>query len=179
MGKTRAALGTLAACLALTAAFSAALLAGAPAGGRTQAFDFELVDINPRSATHGRSLSLLGLRAGRGVVLHFVASWCKPCRDELPGLQRLYEEGDVPLVFVAADESGMRESVLIVAERAALTVPILFAPEDRAGVIAVHYDHEVLPATYFIDARGTIRSVHEGAMSAERLARAAATELGP
>jgi thiol-disulfide isomerase/thioredoxin len=141
------------------------------------AHDFAFQDINPRSASHGRKLALRDLYAERGLVLQFVASWCKPCREELPGLEELHARDGVPLALVAADEYGHTESVLIVAERSRLTAPLLFVPEKEAEALELHYDHEILPATYLIDRQGAIREVHEGAWSAERLA-AAFTPLG-
>ena len=163
--------------------FVVVLVAGGASGEtdgiRVAAFDFSLEDINPGSPTHGQTLSVSQLYAEHGLVLQFIASWCKPCRDELPGLQRFHEEAETPIVLVAADENGFDESVLILAERHALTTPILFAPLDRVGEIEAHYDYEILPATYLIDRVGVIRWVHQGAMSRERLSKKIADQPKP
>jgi len=141
------------------------------------AHDFAFEDINPASPTHGQTLALSDLYGERGLVLQFVASWCKPCRDELPEIQELHESDRASIVLVAADEYGYTEGVLIVAERTGLTAPILFVPKERAAEMERDYDHEILPATYLIDREGKIREVHEGARSVARLTAAIEREL--
>lgn len=130
---------------------------------------FAFADINPASKSHGQTLSLDQLRAERGLVLQFVASWCKPCRDELPDLQKLHVSDRAKLVLIAADEYGYSEGILTLAERHALTVPILFVPEDQAAALEQAYDHEMLPATYLIDRDGRIVAEQDGVWSLERM----------
>lgn len=154
-------------------------LAVAPVGGSTTPAErLAFTDINPRSASYGRSLALDDLYAERGVVLRFIASWCEVCRDELPGLQELQASRNAPIVLVAADEYGPPDSLLIVAERNALSAPILFVPEEQAEQVAARFDYETLPATYMIDRQGTVRMTHEGAMPVERLAQELQNGLG-
>ncbi len=126
------------------------------------AFDFELQDVNPRSSTFGRSLKLSDLYAGRGAVVNFMASWCGPCRDELPDLQQIQADGVARVVCVAADEEGGPESLRPLIERAGLTVPVLYAPDDVARTLAKHYPHQGIPTTYLIDGSGTIRKAMTG-----------------
>ena len=142
-----------------------------------QARDFEFEDINPRSESYGQQLVLRELYAEHGLVLQFVASWCEPCREELPHLEELYATGRAPVVLVAADERGYPESILIVAERRNLTPPILYVPVDETEQLAQFYDYETLPATYLIDRQGVIRQVHQGPWSEQRLAAAIELEL--
>lgn len=154
-------------------------LAVAPAGGSALkeprlAFD----DINPRSATFGRTVALDGLYAERGVVLRFIASWCEVCRNELHDLEELRAAHGAPIVFVAADEYGAPDSLLIVAEREALTTPILYVPEERIADVERRFPYETLPATYVIDRGGQVRMEHEGALPLARLTREMETELG-
>ncbi len=157
--------------LALAVGASVAGLATTAAPGRhAQPFSFE--DINPASPSHGRTLALADLYSARGLVLQFVASWCKPCRDELPVLETLHRRGGTPVVLVAADEYGYTEGLLLVAQRSGLTTPILFVPAERAQELEQHYDHEILPATYLVDRAGAILEVHEGAWPASDLATA-------
>ena len=99
-------------------------------------------------------------------MLQFVASWCGPCREELPHLEELHVSGRAPVVLVAADENGYPESILIVAERRELSAPILYVPVAQAEKLAKFYDYEILPATYLIDRAGRIRTSHQGAWSA-------------
>ena len=149
------------------------LVSGSGSGASTEqprrAYDFTFEDINPASATHGKQLALSEFYIDRGLVLQFVASWCKPCRDELPELQELHAEGDTPILLVAADEYGYTEGILIVAERSGITAPLLFVPKERTTEMEQYYDHEILPSTYLIDRQGAIVEVHEGVWSKERL----------
>ena len=164
-------------CAALLLLLPGAGLAAENPAALGPALDFRFEDINPRSESYGRELALHELYGERGVVLQFVASWCGPCREELPHLQELYESGRAPIVMVAADEHGFPESILIVARRHELTAPILYVPLDQAERLARFYDYQVLPATYLIDRRGLIRQVHQGAWPAERLDAAIEREL--
>lgn len=142
-----------------------------------QAPNFKLQDINPRSPTRGAKLELRNLYAERGLVLQFTASWCEHCRAELPGLQDLFIRERIPLALVAADENGFPESMGIVAERAALTAPILYVSPRRVARIERGYAHEVLPATYLIDRNGRIVREFVGAKPIDALADAIRAEL--
>ena len=124
------------------------------------------------SPTHGKALTLSDLYSERGLVLQFVASWCAPCREELPHLQELHAAERAPIVLVAADEYGHTEGILIVSERAGLTTPLLFVPQEAAAALEQHYDHEILPTTYLIGEDGAILERHEGAWSKSRLVAA-------
>ncbi len=148
-----------------------------PPTGSPLAQDFTFKDINPASSTHGDALTLSELYADGGVVLQFVASWCGPCREELPHLQELYAADRAPIVLVAADEYGFTEGILIVAERARLTTPLLFVPKEQAAALGQHYDHELLPTTYLIGEQGMILERHEGAWSKSRLVAAIERQL--
>lgn len=133
--------------------------------------DFKLVDVNPRSRTHGQALSLRELYAPRGVVLEFIASWCASCRKQLPELESLRSSGRAPIVFMAADEEGGKDSLLIIAERAKVKAPILFVPSKDRAEFESHWTYEILPATYVIDRQGTIRKVFQGVVSQNALLR--------
>jgi thiol-disulfide isomerase/thioredoxin len=173
---TRTTKGHTGAALALVAALLL-YLGVAPAGGSRKA-PLAFTDINPRSATYGTSLDLDVLPAKRGVVLRFMASWCEVCRQELPDLQQLHAARGAPIVFVAADEYGPPDSLLIVAERNQLSAPILFVPEARTAELAERFDYEVLPATWVIDRKGKVRMAHEGPLAIERLVREMESGLG-
>ncbi len=165
----RTAPGAAALSAAVALLFAIGMGSAAPPSHHRQARNFEFEDINPRSESYGQQLVLRELYAERGLVLQFVASWCEPCREELPHLEKLYATGRAPVVLVAADEHGYPESILIVAERRNLTAPILYVPLDETEELAQFYDYEVLPATYLIVGQGVIRQEHQGAWSEERL----------
>jgi thiol-disulfide isomerase/thioredoxin len=154
--------------LALAGAALALLVLAAPSARHTEhddpepAFDFELVDINPRSAGYGEKVRLSDVYREGGVVLNFIASWCMPCREEIPRLQAVQEEDVARVVCVAADEYGGPDGLGSVFEATGLTLPVLYAPEETAAVIAKHYDYTFLPATYFITPAGEVVAKYEG-----------------
>lgn len=130
----------------------------------TTASDFALEDINPRSASFGRTLRLSEVWERRGVVLNFMASWCGPCRMELPALQSIHGSDLAPIVCVAADEGAAGTGDLLgLVEESGLTVPVLYAEGDAVERINGQYSHQGLPATYLIDPQGVIRKVIVGA----------------
>jgi len=157
-----------------------ASLQGATSEGRhvgSPAFDFELRDINPASPSHGKIVRLSELYRKSGLVVNFIASWCGPCRVELPLLQTLHAAGDVPVLCVAADEVGGPEEVLPLVRLSGLTMPVLFAPEPMAKTLARHYDYAFLPATYLIDGSGSVQTVFEGIVDERSLREELAKHL--
>jgi len=102
-------------------------------------------------------LTLTELR-GNPVVLNLWASWCLPCRSEMPAIEKAYHRyRDASLIVIGLDmtsqdsESDARAFV----EELGLTFPIVL---DRDGSVQSHYQLLGLPSTYFIDRQGIIRS---------------------
>ncbi len=92
---------------------------------------------------------------GKVVLLNFWATWCPPCRKEMPAMERLYQayraEGFV-IVGVSVDQgspSGVKEFV----EKLNVTFPIL---HDRDSIISRLYSNPGVPSSYLIDRRGRI-----------------------
>jgi len=144
-----------------------------------RAFLFEYTDINPRSATYGQQLALTDLYRERGVVLNFIASWCAPCWEEIPSLQRLRATTSAPIVCVAADEYGPTDDLLRLAANAEMTLPILHVPREQIQLMERHYDHEMIPATYVIDRTGRITRVIEGMLEEREMTREILDHLPP
>ena len=97
------------------------------------------------------SLALEGLR-GRVVLVNFWATWCKPCEDEMPSMQRLYKalEGErFELVAISVDDGSAELKAF--QERLGLTFPILLDPDRKAARV---YQSNKYPETYLIDAEG-------------------------
>ena len=138
-------------------------------GSGRKAHAFELEDINPLSETHGKRLALDDLHAERGVILNFIASWCKPCWMEIPQLEILDREGPLPVIYVAADEYGPTSDLIRLAGNAKATRPILHVPRASIETMEQHYDHHMLPATYVLDREGRILRVYQGQLNEQDL----------
>ncbi len=103
---------------------------------------------------------------GTPVVLNWYASWCGPCRKEIPDFQKAYAALDGAVVFIgvnlqedASQAAGLLE--VFMAEYPALL--------DTRGEIAAHYRIPGMPTTYFIDAEGVVRSFGAGLVTEEVL----------
>jgi len=137
-----------AAALAPLAGRAAAALAPA-----SQAPDFTL-----RSA-EGRNLRLSEQR-GRVVMVNFWATWCGPCRQEMPHLNKLYEKyrssGFVLLGVNVDDDTRQAAGV---ASRLGVTFPVLPDADKR---VSREYDLSAMPSTVLIDRDGRVRYLHRG-----------------
>jgi peroxiredoxin len=125
-----------------------ALKTGAPAP------DFRLPSLT------GEAVGLAGLR-GRIVVVNFWATWCPPCVEEMPSLERLHRalgpEGLVVLGISAdEDEAALKAFVA----RAGVTFPILRDPGGRSA--AALYRTTGYPETFVIDAKGVLHETFIG-----------------
>ncbi|MFQ5593678.1 MAG: TlpA family protein disulfide reductase, partial [Anaerolineae bacterium] len=106
----------------------------------------------------GETVTLSQLR-GTPVVLNFWATWCPPCRAELPHFQSAHAAQGDGVIILAVDEREDPQQVAGFAQRLGLTFPI---PLDTDGRIGVQYRVRAFPTTYFIDANGVIRRVIRG-----------------
>ncbi|MGI9111278.1 MAG: TlpA family protein disulfide reductase [Gaiellaceae bacterium] len=98
-------------------------------------------------------LALESLR-GKAVVLNFWASWCGPCKDETPLLQRSWERWqDKGVVFVGVDVKDFRGDARSFLRRFGVTYPNVY---DGKGSTVGRYGVTGFPETYFIDARGRV-----------------------
>ena len=109
----------------------------------------------------GDSVSLEELR-GTVVLLNVWATWCGPCREEIPALQELYESHNsrgLEVVGVSIDGRGEVPSIRRFAADYGVTYPLWHDPEDR---ISTRYRLIGVPATFLLDRRGVIRWFHLG-----------------
>jgi peroxiredoxin len=107
----------------------------------------------------GGEQSLASLQ-GRVVLLNFWATWCKPCEDEMPAMQRLHDRlagEDFALVAVSVDEGA--DEVRAFRDRLALGFPILLDPEKRA---AGAYQTFRFPESWLIDRDGVVVARYVG-----------------
>jgi thiol-disulfide isomerase/thioredoxin len=103
---------------------------------------------------------------GKGpIVINFWATWCAPCVEELPLLERLYRAHQRNGVrFIAVNVKESVQTVNSFLETYGYTIPILL---DSDGAMVEQYGVFGLPSTYFIDAAGMIRTKHMGALTRE------------
>ena len=137
--------------LALTV-FAASSLASSGLAGQP-APDFAL-----RSST-GENLRLSEYR-GDVVMINFWATWCGPCRQEMPLLDQLYtryERVGFNLLGVNIDDDSSRAMDMI--SELGVSFPVLF--DDRKEVSKL-YDVDAMPVTVIVDREGTVRFVHQG-----------------
>jgi len=110
--------------------------------------DFTLVD------TKGRTWNLAELK-GRVVFLNFWATWCPPCREEMPSMQEVHaslpEDKFTMLAVLSNDDPALADSL---AAKIGATFPILIDPE---GKVAKAYGLTGVPETCIIDKQGVLR----------------------
>jgi peroxiredoxin len=101
----------------------------------------------------GRSLTLSQLK-GKVVFLNFWATWCPPCRAEMPSMEALYQQfKDAGLEVVAVDlQESVAEVKAFIADNK-LTFPVAL---DTSGNVGNNYNTQSIPATYIIDRDGKI-----------------------
>jgi thiol-disulfide isomerase/thioredoxin len=94
---------------------------------------------------------------GKPVLLNIWATWCAPCRDEMPRIQQLHRElGDSGLVIVAVsiDNPGMAQAIRDFRKEMGLTFEIAY---DESGKIRDDYQTTGVPETFLIDRQGVVR----------------------
>jgi cytochrome c-type biogenesis protein len=104
----------------------------------------------------GDSVSLNGLR-GTVVLLNVWATWCHPCRAEIPMLQALHERyaaRGLRIVGVSIDSPGDGDLIEEFGREHGMTYPVWHDPDDRISAL---YQAVGVPATYLIDRAGTLR----------------------
>ena len=108
----------------------------------------------------GRGADLASLR-GKPVILNFWATWCPPCRREMPALEVIWQQHNRGDVVVLGVDQG--ESVAVVSQyvrqNVGVTFPLLL---DRRQDVGDLYLVRSLPTTFFIDAEGIIREMRVG-----------------
>ncbi len=109
----------------------------------------------------GETIRLHDLR-GRVVVLNVWATWCEPCKVEMPLLQRLAERYADRLVVLGVNYGEDAAAVQAFAAEYGLTFPLLLDPQRQVVRL---YGVRGLPTTVFLDAEGRVHGVHLGALT--------------
>jgi cytochrome c biogenesis protein CcmG, thiol:disulfide interchange protein DsbE len=111
------------------------------------------------NAPDGSTKKLSDLR-GKIVVVTFWATWCEPCRQEMPAMQRVASSGDATFLAVDLLEEGARVRGFMDSLALDRLQPLL----DLDGSVTRKYSVLELPQTFFIDAKGVIRHIEHGAV---------------
>ncbi|MGZ5061308.1 MAG: TlpA disulfide reductase family protein [Usitatibacter sp.] len=138
----------------LAAAFALAAAGAALAEGDIKPWKDKAVLPLARSDLEGRAVDLKALH-GRVLVVNFWATWCEPCRDEMPSLQRLRAKLDKrPFDVLTVNFGESREKVSQFLGKEKIALPVLLDPEKES---AREWGVGGLPMTFLIDAKGRVR----------------------
>jgi cytochrome c biogenesis protein CcmG/thiol:disulfide interchange protein DsbE len=131
--------------------------------------DFELLD------REGRQVELSSLR-GSPVIINYWASWCGPCRSEMPAIENIsheYAEDGLVILGVNGTNQDNLAAALSFVQELGITFPILL---DETGEVGNLYRVQSLPTTFFIDPEGIVHDMIIGGMS-ETMLRVKVSEL--
>ncbi len=128
------------------------MVAGCSTGYTTQkekpAPDFQLKTLDDQTVT-------LNQFRGKPVLLNFWASWCGPCRDEMPFLQQAYNDyKDKGLIFYEVNEGETPDAINTFFKDNGLSMPVLLDSDKSVGQ---SYQITGIPETFLIDKNGIIR----------------------
>ncbi len=116
----------------------------------------------------GRRVALADYK-GRTVLLNFWATWCAPCRQELPLLNELQKNNPDKVAVLAVNIDNRSNNVeKFLRGRPLPDLTVLYDPE---GSVADRYRPRAMPASFLIDAEGVVRFVHYGFNEAKDPAR--------
>jgi len=110
----------------------------------------------------GQTVTLSELR-GTPVLVNFWATWCGPCAYEMPFLQQIYDEWQPEeLVMLAVNIGESASTVTSFMEAYSLSFTVLL---DSVMAVAISYNIQYIPTTFFIDEKGTIQAIKVSAFS--------------
>ncbi|MCS6882104.1 MAG: TlpA disulfide reductase family protein [Oscillochloridaceae bacterium] len=113
----------------------------------------------------GERVSVADLR-GNPAVINFWATWCAPCREEIPVLQAAHAAyGQKGVAFLAVTDE-LPTTVRPFMEQINMTLPVWYDPGGRAGQ---RYAIQSIPTTFFLDAEGRLVARHIGALTRRQL----------
>ncbi len=111
---------------------------------------------------------------GKVVIINFWATWCIPCKQEIPILNDISQEYPEDIVFLGVNVGDNLETVRKYIEEVDVSYPILI---DETGVVGITYHVVGYPTTYFVDTTGIIRGKYVGLIT-HRIIQQYLTPLG-
>jgi thiol-disulfide isomerase/thioredoxin len=141
-------------------------------GGKFAAPDFTVFD------AHKKAVKLSDF-AGKPIVLNFWASWCPPCRSEMPHFNEVYADVKGEVVFIMVDMTDKKRETQATGQeyvdKQGYDFPVYFDNEQQA---AKAYNISSIPSTFLIDRSGNIVQVFKGSINKETLQGAVSQLLG-
>ena len=127
---------------------------------KIKAQDFKLKDLE------GKEVSLSDYK-GKKVFLNFWATWCPPCKSEMPEIEQLYKETkDNDLVILTVEIGESRDTVKSFIDSNKYNFKVLLDSDQN---VASQYNIASIPTSYFIDVEGNIVSKNIGAMNIDKM----------
>jgi cytochrome c biogenesis protein CcmG/thiol:disulfide interchange protein DsbE len=151
--------GRLAATVALVTCLGLAGCTGGGSGGptaTTTTAPLGAQPLVPRTQSQFQA-DLDGLR-GRVVVVNFWASWCVPCREEMPALEEVsqgYAEAGKPVTVIGVDASDVRAAAAKFLDEVEVTYPTVYDQQGLRGGVAASWTVTGLPQTWFVARDGS------------------------
>jgi peroxiredoxin len=107
----------------------------------------------------GDMVSLDKLR-GKVVMLNFWASWCGPCRQEMPLLDQMHKRySSLGFTMIGVNVEANTADAEKWLQQTPVSFPVLFDKENKVSKL---YDVKAMPSTVFIDRKGNVRALHRG-----------------
>ena len=117
------------------------------------------------SSLDGKATSLIDFR-GHPLILNFWASWCDPCREEMPLLQQVYEDLGDRIFVVGINYAESSSQVLSFTHTIEVTFPILL---DSKGEVTERYQIAGFLTTFFVSSEGKLVAYHLGELTSDAL----------
>lgn len=119
-------------------------------------------NLNPKATDYQGEVSLESLQ-GKVVLLNFWATWCGPCKLEMPHIQSIYDDNKdkgFVVVSVSIDDARDKSQIKPTIMSKKLTFPVIH--DQDTSIVSQYNPTKTLPYTVIIDAEGRISQVHQG-----------------